>query len=230
MTESEADRTARERSQMLRTIADTARMAASATGRAAFSPRVMEAMGRVPRHEFVPDAELRRAYADCALPIGSGQTISQPYIVALMTDLAEIGPASTVLEVGTGCGYQSAVLSELAGRVYSIELLPELAEQAAKRLARLGYANVEVRTGDGYEGWREHAPFDAILVTAGASEVPPPLIEQLAPGGRLVIPVGSSTFSQELLRVEKSETGEVAVRDLLPVAFVPLRRGGSESD
>ena len=186
--------------------------------------RVLAAMGRVPRHLFVPAALRFRAYADHPLPIGNGQTISQPYIVALMTELAEVEPDDVVLEIGTGSGYQAAVLSQIAREVATIEIVPELAETARARLAELGYENVTVRTGDGYLGWKEKAPFDAILVTAAAPEVPPPLVEQLAPGAILVIPVGPRSQIQSLLRIEKAADGTTVTRDVLPVVFVPLVR------
>ena len=186
---------------------------------------VLAAMRKVPRHEFV-GADMRRyAYDNGPLPIGHGQTISQPYIVALMTDLARPTRESRLLEVGTGSGYQTAILAELAAEVYSIEIVPPLAELAAERLHRLGYKNVHLQTGDGYHGWPEHAPFDAILVTAAAPAVPPPLIEQLAPGGRLVIPVGEPSFGQVLRLLEKGTDGELETHDILPVAFVPLTGG-----
>ncbi len=187
-------------------------------------PRVLEAMGRVPRHLFVPGALRFQAYADHPLPIGNGQTISQPYIVALMTQLAEVEPDDVVLEVGTGSGYQAAVLSEIVREVYTIEIVPDLADTAKARLSDLGYRDVTVRTGDGYLGWKEKGPFDAILVTAAATEVPPPLVEQLAPGGVLVIPVGSQAQVQSLLRIEKTEDGRTVTREVLPVVFVPLVR------
>jgi protein-L-isoaspartate(D-aspartate) O-methyltransferase len=186
--------------------------------------RVLAAMGRVPRHRFVPDALRFRAYADHPLPIGSGQTISQPYIVALMTQLAEVEPDDVVLEIGTGSGYQAAVLSEIVREVYTIEIVPELAEAAGALLRELGYGNVTAKTGDGYLGWKERAPFDAILVTAAAPQVPPPLVEQLAPGGILVIPVGPQSEVQSLLRIEKSADGTTSTREVLPVVFVPLVR------
>lgn len=185
-------------------------------------PAVLEAMRRVPRHEFVP-VELRtEAYADHPLPIGQEQTISQPYIVAAMTELAAVPSGGIVLEVGTGSGYQAAVLSLLAQRVYTIEILPELGETAAARLARLGYDNVRVRVGDGYLGWPEQAPFDAILVTAGAEHIPQPLADQLRPGGRMVIPVGPVEGIQELRVLEKLEDGSLRSRNVMPVRFVPL--------
>ncbi len=193
-------------------------------GRDIEDPRVLAAMGRVPRHLFVPAALRFRAYADHPLPIGNGQTISQPYIVALMTQLAEIEPDDVVLEIGTGSGYQAAVLSEIAKEVYTIEIVADLAESARARLAELGYSDVTVRTGDGYLGWKEKAPFDAILVTAAAPEVPPPLVEQLAPGAILVIPVGPQSEVQSLLRIQKAADGSTVTREILPVVFVPLVR------
>jgi protein-L-isoaspartate(D-aspartate) O-methyltransferase len=186
--------------------------------------QVLAAMRYVPRHEFVPDSLRERSYDDRPLPIGEGQTISQPYIVALMTELAEPEQNHRVLEVGTGSGYQAAVLAELVADVYSIELLPTLAESATERLQKLGYADrVHVRAGDGYLGWPEAAPFDSILVTCGADHVPEPLFEQLKPGGKLIIPVGS-LLEQKLRVVEKNARGERRTRDVLPVRFVPLRR------
>jgi protein-L-isoaspartate(D-aspartate) O-methyltransferase len=187
-------------------------------------PRVLAAMGRVPRHLFVPAALRFRAYADHPLPIGNGQTISQPYIVALMTQLAEVEPDDVVLEIGTGSGYQAAVLSEIAREVATIEIVPDLADTARTRLAALGYKDVTVRTGDGYLGWKEKAPFDAILVTAAAPQVPPPLVEQLGPGGILVIPVGPQSQVQSLLRIQKAADGSTVTREILPVVFVPLVR------
>ena len=187
-------------------------------------PRVLAAMGRVPRHLFVPAALRFRAYADHPLPIGNGQTISQPYIVALMTQLAEVEPDDVVLEIGTGSGYQAAVLSEIAREVATIEIVPDLADTARARLAALGYKDVTVRTGDGYLGWKEKAPFDAILVTAAAPQVPPPLVEQLGPGGILVIPVGPQSQVQSLLRIQKAADGSTVTREILPVVFVPLVR------
>ncbi|MEK7667805.1 MAG: protein-L-isoaspartate(D-aspartate) O-methyltransferase [Gemmatimonadota bacterium] len=182
----------------------------------------LRAMLAVPRHEFVP-AELRaNAYADFPLPIGHGQTISQPYIVAFMTAQLRLTPRSRVLEVGTGSGYQAAVLAEIAGEVYTIEILPPLAQEAAARLQRLGYGRVHVRTGDGYNGWPEAAPFDAVIVTAAAGFVPPPLVEQLRPGGRMVIPVGEVGGVQELMLIEKAADGRTTTRTLIPVRFVPL--------
>jgi protein-L-isoaspartate(D-aspartate) O-methyltransferase len=188
-------------------------------------PRVLAAMGKVPRHRFVPDNLRLLAYADHPLPIGSGQTISQPYIVALMTQWAEVKAGDKVLEVGTGSGYQAAILAELTDRVFSIELLPELAEDARTRLSDLGYEGVQVRCGDGYKGWPEEAPFDAVLVTATAPEVPSALKEQLKEGGRLVIPVGPPGWSQDLLLLRKVK-GELREEQRVPVRFVPLVKPG----
>jgi protein-L-isoaspartate(D-aspartate) O-methyltransferase len=187
-----------------------------------FNQRVMHAIGDVPRHEFVPEGSERVAYENRPLPIGHGQTISQPYIVALMTDLVDPQPEDTVLEIGTGSGYQAAILSPLVQDVYSIEIIEPLAEQAKVRLKRLGYDNVTTRLGDGYYGWEEHAPFDAIVVTAAASHVPPPLIAQLKTGGRMVIPVGGGFLTQQLLLIDKQEDNEIVTRQIAAVRFVPL--------
>ncbi|KPK37287.1 MAG: protein-L-isoaspartate O-methyltransferase [Gammaproteobacteria bacterium SG8_47] len=192
------------------------------TGRTQLSERVIEAVRSVPRHEFVPEDLQPSAYANHPLPIGHGQTISQPYIVALMTDLLDPHPEHTVLEIGTGSGYQAAVLACLVKQVYSIEIVDALGEQAKERLQRLGYDNVEVRVGNGYFGWPEHAPYDSIIVTAAASHVPDPLIEQLKPGGVLVIPVGGQYYGQELLVIEKDAEGTLHKKSVLPVVFVPL--------
>lgn len=186
---------------------------------------VLEVMARVPRHAFVPAAQRRHAYENRPLAIGHGQTISQPYIVALMTTLAQPERDDTVLEIGTGSGYQAAVLAELAGRVYSIEIVEPLGMQAAARLRESGYRNVHTRIGDGYYGWPKAGPFDAIVVTAAASSVPPPLIGQLKPGGRMVIPVGTSFFTQTLMLVRKDAKGRVRSQQILPVRFVPLTGG-----
>lgn len=191
-------------------------------GRGISDPRVLAAVGKVPRERFVDAAVRDRAYEDRPLPIGFGQTISQPYIVALMTDLLAVEADDVVLEVGTGSGYQAAVLARLARRVYSIEIVPALAEAAMARLQRLGFGSVSVRTGDGWYGWEEAAPFDGIIVTAAAGSIPPPLIKQLKPGGRMVIPVGTPFFVQQLMLVEKTADGSVRSRQLLPVRFVPL--------
>ncbi len=177
-------------------------------------------MRRVPRHELVDPAQRSLAYSDQPLPIGHGQTISQPYIVALMTQLARPKPGCMALDVGTGSGYQAAVLAELGANVYSIEIVPALAQQAQERLRRLGYGRVEIRCGDGYRGWPDHAPFDVIIVAAAPDHVPRPLIDQLAPGGHLVIPVGD--YYQSLIVVEKQADGSVRQRSVAAVAFVPM--------
>jgi protein-L-isoaspartate(D-aspartate) O-methyltransferase len=183
-------------------------------------PRVLAAMRKVPRHLFVDPAAAAQAYEDHPVPIGNNQTISQPYIVALMTELLELPPKGRALEIGTGSGYQSAILGEIAAEVYSIEILPELAQMAGRKLKELGYANVEVREGDGYRGWPEHAPFDGIIVTAAPEKIPEPLVEQLAVGGRMVIPVGG--FFQELKVFTKEKDGRISEKDIIPVRFVPM--------
>jgi protein-L-isoaspartate(D-aspartate) O-methyltransferase len=210
------------RSEMLRAIAADTQYTRDYLGKDRLAEDVMAAMGRVPRHEFVPLDLRQHAYENRPLPIGLGQTISQPYIVALMTDLLGCGPGDTVLEVGTGSGYQAAVLAELVDHVYTIEIVPELGEGARETLERLGYRNVTVRVGDGYQGWPEHAPYDGIIVTAAASHIPQPLIEQLKPGGRLVIPVGLPYSYQELMLVTKDQQGNTHSKSVLGVAFVPL--------
>lgn len=213
---------AEKRQRLLEEIREEAHLTRHYTGRDCFSERVMRAMYDVPRHKFVPLALRQSAYDNHPLPIGQGQTISQPYIVALMTDLLDIDKDHVVLEIGTGSGYQAAVLSLLARRVYTLEVLPELALKARERLAGLGYTNVEVESGDGYAGWPEHAPYDGIMVTAAAPYIPPALIEQLRSGGRMVIPLGEPGYTQELVLVTKDKRGRVARRNVLPVAFVPL--------
>ena len=207
---------------MLDAIANSVLESSTYTGRSALSTKVMEAMGAVPREEFVLPQYRHLAYQNTPLPIEAGQTISQPLIVALMTDLLEPQPGDVILEVGTGSGYQAAVLAHLVKHVYSVEIVKELADSAAAALARLGYDNVTVRAGDGYAGWPQHAPFDGIIVTAAAQEIPPPLLRQLKPGGKLVIPVGEEHGYQELLLVEVNEGGEINKRSVLPVRFVPL--------
>jgi protein-L-isoaspartate(D-aspartate) O-methyltransferase len=187
-------------------------------------PRVLAAMRKVPRHLFVPPSEQRYAYSDTPLPIGEGQTISQPYIVALMTQLARPTANDVALEIGTGSGYQAAILAKLVKQVYSIELEPDLAARASHILAELGYTNVEIRVGDGYAGWPEHAPFDIIIVTAAPDHVPQPLLDQLKPGGRMVVPVGSAMLGQDLQLIEKDATGKIRTQNISPVRFVPLRR------
>ena len=213
---------ASERRAMVDEIAATVREVGTEIGQRAFDERVLGAMAEVPRHAFVPADQVRSAYRNRPLPIGHGQTISQPFIVALMTDLARVEAGDLVLEVGTGSGYQAAVLARLVQAVYTIEIIEPLGLQAMERLSRLGYGNVRVRLGDGYHGWEEHAPYDAILVTAAASHIPPPLIRQLKAGGRMVIPVGASFMVQQLMLVEKNLDGTIATRQVLPVKFVPL--------
>ncbi len=210
---------------MLRDISYAAESTSSLIGKSELDERVMAAMATVPREEFVPYAARPFAFADGPLPIGHGQTISQPFIVALMTDLVAPTANSVILEVGTGSGYQAAILAEVVKQVYSLEIVEALATEAKERLERLGYANVTVRHGDGYQGWPEHAPFDGIVVTAAAPHVPPPLVEQLKIGGRLVIPVGRPGWEQDLRVVEKLADGSVRSRSVLPVAFVPLTGG-----
>lgn len=198
-------------------------VAAGALGRTGrLDPRVLAAMREVPRHLFVPAPLGDEAYGDTALPIGHGSTISQPLVVAAMTDLLEVAPGHKVLEVGTGSGYQAAILSRLGARAYTVEIVPALARSAAARLKRLGYADVHVRAGDGYKGWPGEAPFDAILVTAGATHIPEPLTRQLKPGGRMLIPMGPSADEQQLTLVTKDRQGRLTVRPLAPVAFIPL--------
>ena len=212
------------RFDMVRTIEEIAREAGGGATPTTLDASVLEAMRRVPRHAFVP-ADLRElAYDDRPLPIGHGQTISEPYIVALMTDLLRLAPRGRVLEIGTGSGYQAAVLAELGHQIYTIEIVPDLAEQAVKRLSDLGYDAVHLRDGDGYLGWPEAAPFDAIVVTAATPQIPPPLLEQLKSGGRMVIPIGAAFLVQQLMLIEKLADGTVRTEALLPVAFVPLTR------
>ena len=211
-----------EHARLMKEIAAEAQSTAGYTGIAAFAPRVMAALAAVPRHEFVPDTERVSAYLDIPLPIGHGQTISQPYIVALMTDLLELELGDKVLEVGAGSGYQAAVLAQLAREVHTVEIVSTLARACRARLARLGIANVTVYEGDGSAGLQAEAPFDAILVTAAARRVPPALVEQLKPGGRMAIPLGEPWSTQELVLLEKNARGETDVRPVLPVRFVPL--------
>lgn len=215
-----------DQSQMIRDIEREVAYTRQMIGRSVLSESVMNAIRQVPREAFVPETERCFAYDNGPLPIGCGQTISQPYIVALMTDLLEVGDDAVVLEVGTGSGYQAAVLSRVVKQVYSVEIIETLSIQATATLQKLGYHNVSCQCVDGYLGWPEHAPYDGILVTAAAVEIPTPLIEQLKPGGRLVIPVGPPYDYQDLIVVEKSQTGEVREKMVLGVAFVPLTRSG----
>lgn len=208
--------------RMVGDIEYEARFTEGATGARTIDARVLDAMRSVRRHEFVPKHAQRYAYDNAPLAIGHGQTISQPFIVALMTDLLQTQSNHRVLEVGTGCGYQTAVLSRLVDKVYSVEIVPELAREAADRLTALGFPNAVTKQGNGYFGWTEHAPFDSIIVTAAAPFVPPELVNQLKPGGRLVIPVGEQGWSQSLAVIEKSADGILRRRDVLAVVFVPL--------
>jgi protein-L-isoaspartate(D-aspartate) O-methyltransferase len=223
------------RRRLLATVAEEARACAGWTGLSALRPEVLAALGSVPREAFVAPAYAGAAWENRPLPIGEGQTISQPFIVALMSDLCGAGPGTRILEVGTGCGYQAAVLAALGAEVWSVEALPGLYETARRRLAELGVEQVHLRLGDGARGWPEAAPFDGILVTAAAAKrVPPALVAQLAPGGRLVCPVApgggfgglTGTPAQELRLLEKDAEGRVTERDVLPVAFVPLVETG----
>lgn len=211
-----------QRAQLVQLIEQHAQVTGALLEQRALDPRVMRRLASVPRHEFVPDAQRRFAYENRPLPIGYGQTISQPYIVAIMTDLLDLKPDDRVLEIGTGSGYQAAVLAGLVQRVYSIEIISALAARARAVLDRLGFDQVVTRTGDGYYGWEEQAPFDAIMVTAAADHVPPPLIKQLKRGGRMLIPVGSRFMTQQLVLVEKAQDDTLTTRLLLPVRFVPL--------
>jgi protein-L-isoaspartate(D-aspartate) O-methyltransferase len=221
MASAQNDRAA-ERQQMVDEIEKISRLVGRETGRETLDPRVLAAMREIPREEFIPLAQRRAAYRNRPLSIGGGQTISQPYIVALMTDLMRVKPEDKVLEIGTGSGYQAAVLSALAKDVYSIEIVESLGRSAAQTLQRLGYANVHAKIGDGYKGWPEQAPFDSIIVTAAPDHVPPALIEQLKPGGRLVIPVGK--LAQSLQVITKNADGTTSREQVVPVQFVPLTR------
>lgn len=212
----------RERQQMIADIESGVAATRSMTGRDQLDPRVLEAMRHVPREDFVPDDLRRSAFRDGALPVGHGQTISQPYMVAIMTDLLELTPHSVVLEIGTGTGYQAAILAQLARQVYSVERIPELARAAQHRLSGMGYDNIEIRCSDGYQGWPEKAPFEAIVVTAAAPDVPSALLQQLGPGGRMVIPIGLPYSHQELRLLTRDSDGQLHSSNLLGVAFVPM--------
>jgi protein-L-isoaspartate(D-aspartate) O-methyltransferase len=216
---------AAERSRMVDEIANMAQQTAAETGQSRFSDAVMDALRKVPRHRFVDASQERSAYRNHPLPIGRGQTISQPYIVALTTHLVAPQKHHRVLEIGTGSGYQAAVLCELVHHVYTVEIIETLGREAQQRLAALGYDNVSVRIGDGHAGWPEHAPYDSIVVTAAASHVPPALVAQLKPGGRMAIPVGSQLRGQQFTLVEKAIDGSIKQRAVLPVMFVPMTGG-----
>jgi protein-L-isoaspartate(D-aspartate) O-methyltransferase len=217
-----ADDYSKQRQRMIAEINDMVSYTQDHIGKPALDERVMAAMGKVLRHELVPDEVKSHAYINSAMPIGENQTISQPYIVALMTDLASIDGNSKVLEIGTGSGYQAAVLAELVDHVYTIEIIEALGKRAEKDLQRLGYENITVRIGDGYHGWPEHAPFDAILVTAAIERAPQALIDQLKPGGKMVIPLGRQHRTQTLTVIEKTPDGKIIYHEILPVGFVPL--------
>ncbi len=214
------------RQRMLAEVAAETIYVSARIGKAALAKPVMEAMGNVPRHEFVPMELQPYAYLNRPLPIGCDKTISQPFIVALMTDLLGLEASDAVLEIGTGLGYQAAILAELARKVYSVEMIEELARQAEQRLGRLGYTNIELKLGNGYYGWPEHAPFDKIIVTAAPDLIPPPLIEQLKPGGRMVIPAGLPE-AQQLNLLTKQKDGKLSITEVLPVRFSTLEGGDS---
>ena len=214
------------RQHMLAEVAAQTIYASAQIGKAALAKPVLDAMGSVPRHEFVPVELQPYAYANTPLPIGFDKTISQPFIVALMTDLLDLNATEAVLEIGTGLGYQAAILAELAHKVYSVEIIEELARQAEQRLRRLGYKNIELKLGNGYYGWPEHAPFDKVIVTAAPDLIPPPLIEQLKPGGRMVIPAGLPD-AQQLTLLTKQHDGKLAITEILPVRFSTFEGGES---
>jgi len=210
------------REQMIRLIEADVRHTSNYLKQSSLDTHVLDAMRKVPRHEFVPPPMIDKAYQNRPLPIGHGQTISQPYIVAIMTDLLDIEPDQRILEIGTGSAYQAAVLAEIGTRVWSIEIIPPLGQQAKTRLQRLGYNGVELRIGDGYYGWPGQADFDAIIVTAAANHIPPPLLKQLKAGGKMIIPVGSPYTTQQLILITRGENNEFVTRQVLPVRFVPL--------
>ena len=213
------------RQQMIAEVVADAVFLTPQIGKSSFDSRVIEVMGRIPRHEFVPVELQAYSYINSPLPVGYGKTVSQPFIIALMTDLLDPQAGDTVLEVGAGVGYQAAILSELVKQVYSIDIIEELALETRKRLQRLGYRNIEIGVGNGYYGWSEHAPFDKIIVTAAPDLIPPPLIGQLKPGGKIVIPTGIPD-KQQLVVLEKSADGKLATREVLPVRFSELEEGG----
>lgn len=223
--QSSEERLARERAQLVSQVSAVVEQTARYHGRAKLDARVVDALRKVPRHRFVPPELAARAYEDRPLPIGEGQTISQPTIVAISTDLLEPKPEHVVLEIGTGSGYQAAVLAEIVRKVYTIELIEPLGRRADSRLRELGYRNVEVRIGDGYKGWPEKAPFDSIIVTAAPPEIPKALVAQLKVGGKMVVPVGPEGMEQELLVVTKARDGSITTRRALPVRFVPMVPG-----
>jgi len=218
---------AAERLAMMHEVAQQLRASAQETGRSAIKAEVLAAMQRTPRHRFVPEDQLRYAYRNRPLPIGFGQTISQPFVVALMTDLLDVKPGQRVLEIGTGSGYQAAILAEICDSVYTIDIFKQLADRAEQTLNKLLYKNIRVKHGDGYQGWPEYAPFDAIIVTCAPSDIPRPLKEQLAEGGRMIIPVGDSGIQQLILLVRRN--GKIMQESVLPVRFVPMINEKGES-
>jgi protein-L-isoaspartate(D-aspartate) O-methyltransferase len=217
------------REELVQEVQDQVAMLGDELGFDRLDPAVAQAMRRVPRHAFVPRPLRFESYGNHPLPIGYGQTISQPFIVAIMSDLLDVKPGDKVYELGTGSGYQAAVLGEMGVKVWSVEIVPELAARAEETLDRLGYGDVHVRAGDGYQGWPEAAPFDAVIMTAALDHVPPPLVEQLRPGGRLVMPIGDTPWGQQLVVMEKTADGRLERRDLLPVRFVPVTGDGAEA-
>jgi protein-L-isoaspartate(D-aspartate) O-methyltransferase len=217
-----ADDFAMQRQQLVKEIDAEVKATSLYLDKEALDPKVMQAIATVPRHQFVPEHQQSYAYENRPLPIGYGQTISQPYIVAIMTDLLKINGQSKVLELGTGSGYQAAILSQLIDKIFTIEIVEPLGKKAKQRLAKLGYDNVRVKIGDGYYGWEEHAPFDAIIVTAAASHIPPPLVKQLKKGGNMIIPVGTAFMTQQLLLITKQQDGKIISKQILPVRFVPV--------
>ncbi|NOQ89492.1 MAG: protein-L-isoaspartate(D-aspartate) O-methyltransferase [Gammaproteobacteria bacterium] len=220
-----ADDYSQQRQKMIADIEADADITAKYLNKRSLDKKILQVMNRVPRHEFVPEYVRDQAYENRPLPIGFGQTISQPYLVALMTDLLQPQPGQRVLEIGTGSGYQAAILSRLVAQVYSIEVVEQLSLSSTKLLKRLAYDNIETRVADGYNGWPEHAPFDSIIVTAAISHIPPPLVQQLKKGGRMLIPVGTRFQTQYLTLVEKNMQGSVTSSQLLPVYFVPFTGG-----
>ncbi len=217
-----ADDFAMQRQQLVKEIDAEVKATSLYLDKEALDPKVMAAIATVPRHLFVPEHQRANAYENRPLPIGYGQTISQPYIVAIMTDLLKVNEQSKVLELGTGSGYQAAILSQLVAKVFTIEIVEPLGKKAKQHLANLGYDNVQVKIGDGYYGWEEQAPFDAIIVTAAASHIPPPLIKQLKKGGNMIIPVGTAFMTQQLLLITKQQDGKITSKQILPVRFVPV--------
>jgi len=220
--EMQSDQYADARKEMVNVIQKEVESTRGYLGRDRLKQSVIDAIAKVERHRFVPDDRIQYAYENRPLPIGHGQTISQPYIVAIMTDLLDINASDRVLEIGTGSGYQAAILAEIAKEVYTVEVIRELGIQAAKRLKKLGYDTIKTRISDGYYGWKEYAPYDAIIVTAASGSIPPPLLQQLKAGGKMLIPVGALSRVQQLILISKDQNGTISTRQILPVRFVPL--------